>query len=328
MRLLPTLAFLGMNATSLLSAQTSLPEPVLDMHLHALPPRFHGPPPSFICAPFLEWPSWDPKTGGATYGALMDKKPPCSSPLRSPLTDQELMDKTLQILRERNISGVASGPLATVERWKQAGGERILPATWFSTKAGPSVEELRKLIESKRIMALAELQQQYEGTLLNDPAMEPYYSLAEELDVPVGVHIGPGPPGAPYIGLPGYRMRISSLLNLEDVLVRHPKLRVWAMHAGWPLLDDAVATLYAHPQLYVDVGVISYVLPKAEFYQYLRRLVDAGFENRIMFGSDQMLWPETILIAIKNIEQAPFLSQKQKRDILYNNAVVFLRRKQ
>lgn len=81
------------------------------------------------------------------------------------------MDKTLQILREKNIIGMASGPLATVEQWKKAGGERILPATWFFTKSGPSPDELRKLIQSKRIVALAELQQQYQGMSLNDPAI-------------------------------------------------------------------------------------------------------------------------------------------------------------
>ncbi len=99
------------------------------------------------------------------------------------------------------------------------------------------------------------------------------------------------------------------------------------MHAGWPLADDAIAALYAHPQLYVDVGVIDYMMPREEFYAYLRRLIEAGFENRIMFGSDQMMWPDAVPIAIDTIRSAPFLSEAQKRDILYNNAVRFLRLK-
>jgi len=37
------------------------------------------------------------------------------------------------------------------------------------------------------------------------------------------------------------------------------------MHAGWPKLDDVLATLYTHPQLYVDLGVICYMLPRKEF---------------------------------------------------------------
>ena len=44
-----------------------------------------------------------------------------------------------------------------------------------------------------------------------------------------------------------------------------------------------------------------------------------------MFGSDQMIWPEAIEIAIESIETAEFLTEDQKRDIFYNNAARFLR---
>ena len=45
----------------------------------------------------------------------------------------------------------------------------------------------------------------------------------------------------------------------------------------------------------------------------------------IMFGSDQMIWPDAIAFAVDGIESAPFLTPEQKRDILYNNAARFLR---
>jgi predicted TIM-barrel fold metal-dependent hydrolase len=38
-----------------------------------------------------------------------------------------------------------------------------------------------------------------------------------------------------------------------------------------------------------------------------------------------MVWPEAIERSIQVIEQAPFLTPAQKRDILYNNAARFLR---
>jgi predicted TIM-barrel fold metal-dependent hydrolase len=38
-----------------------------------------------------------------------------------------------------------------------------------------------------------------------------------------------------------------------------------------------------------------------------------------------MIWPGVIEPAIRSIEEAPFLSETQKRDILYNNAARFLR---
>jgi uncharacterized protein len=286
-----------------------------------------GPPPLFICAPYDYWPAWDRRVDHGEYEPSIDKHPPCAHPLKTPDSDAELMNRTLEIMRAQNVTGVASGNL--VERWKQAGGDRILTAVSFDPTSGkPSVSDLRKLAQTTRIIAFSEIFTQYSGLAPNDPKLEPYYALAEELDIPVGIHIGPGPPGVPYFGggTP-YRMRDSSLLLLEDVLARHPKLRLWAMHARWPLLDDAVATLYAHPQLYVDVGIISYAFPHKEFYAYLQRLIDAGFENRIMFGSDEMVWPDALSVAIDTVASDPVLSAEQKRDIFYNNAARFLRLK-
>jgi predicted TIM-barrel fold metal-dependent hydrolase len=86
-----------------------------------------------------------------------------------------------------------------------------------------------------------------------------------------------------------------------------------------------MALLYAHPQVYLDTGVIVYTQPRPTFYRYLQSLVDAGFGERIMFGSDQMVWPETIERSIQVIKDAPFLNEAQKRNILYNNAARFLR---
>jgi uncharacterized protein len=155
--------------------------------------------------------------------------------------------------------------------------------------------------------------------------MEPIYALAEELDLPLGIHIGLSKPGVAYDDSPKYRAALSHPMLLEEVLLRHPKMRLYVMHAGWPMLDEMIALLWAHPQVYVDVAVIDWALPRAEFHSYLRRLVEAGFGKRIMFGSDQMVWPDVIGPAIEGIESAAFLNEERKRDILYNNAVTFFR---
>ena len=47
--------------------------------------------------------------------------------------------------------------------------------------------------------------------------------------------------------------------------------------------------------------------------------------TRLMFGSDQMMWPEAIGWAIEGIESVSFLTEEQKRDIFFNHAVRFLR---
>jgi predicted TIM-barrel fold metal-dependent hydrolase len=73
-----------------------------------------------------------------------------------------------------------------------------------------------------------------------------------------------------YLGTPKYRMGLSNPLLLENVLVKHPKLRVFVSHAGWPMLDQMIGLLYAHPRVYVDAGVIDWYIPKSEFHAYLR----------------------------------------------------------
>ncbi|MBT8461923.1 MAG: amidohydrolase, partial [Gemmatimonadetes bacterium] len=83
--------------------------------------------------------------------------------------------------------------------------------------------------------------------------------------------------------------------------------------------------LHSYPQVYDGVGVINWYIARPEFHRYLQRIVEAGFGDRVLFGSDQMHWPEAIDLAIESIEEAPFLSEAQKDDIFYNNAARFLK---
>ena len=95
------------------------------------------------------------------------------------------------------------------------------------------------------------------------------------------------------------------------------------MHMGYPFLEETKAILTVYPQVYVDVAAVDWLHPKTEFYNYLKALIDAGFGNRIMYGSDEMIWDDSMRLAIQNIENAPFLSEQQKQDIFYNNAAKF-----
>ena len=297
------------------------PLPIIDMHLHANRADDNGPPPTYMCPGFENY-AHDP---GRPSADALTKKPTCANLLVGATTDDILMKTTLEILERRNIIGVTSGPL--VDRWRDSGGDRIIPSATFSFGSNaPSPATLREWFATRRFLVFGEVGIQYQGVSPSDPRFEPYLAVAEATDVPLGIHIGPGPVGAPYIlGLGNYRARLHSALELEAALVRHPNLRVYIMHAGWPMLDDLLAVLWAHPQVHVDVGIICYALPRKEFLRYLERIVEAGFGSRVMFGSDQMNWPAAIEHGIEAIESAPFLTPKQKRDILYDNAARFLR---
>lgn len=300
--------------------------PILDMHLHAMAADAQGPPPLGLCTPFPELPAWNPAQPYAAAFVQLLKHPPCPDPVWSPMTDEEVMAQTIAAMERHDVFGVLSGPPDRVAAWMAAAPGRFIAGRELAF--GPdtaSPAQLRSEHAAGRFAVLAEVLNQYAGLAPDDARLEPYWALAEELDVPVGIHVGPGPPGAPYLGFTGYRARLHSALTLEDVLVRHPRLRVYVMHAGFPMLDDLLAVLYTHPQVYVDVGVIVYTQPRAAFYRYLQGIVEAGFGGRVLFGSDQMVWPGAIERSIAVIEAAPFLTPAQKRDIFYNNAARFLR---
>lgn len=292
--------------------------PILDVHLHAMAANDFGPPPVATCAEQLIYLPRDPRE---PYSR--DQFAACGSMLHSPMTNDDLMRRTFDLMERYNVVGVASGPIEVVRRWRAAAPGRIIPAL-ISAGEVP-LDSIRTWSADGTIRVLGELTFQYSGLAPTDSVPESYYALAEQLDLPVGVHVGLGQPGAAYTGSPKYQMSLSNPLLLENVLLRHPKLRLYVMHAGWPMLDQMIGLLYAHPQVYVDIGVIDWFIPRREFHAYLRRLVDAGFERRIMFGSDQMIWPDALRIAIEAVDSAEFLSPAQKRDIFYNNAARFLR---
>ncbi len=316
-------------ALALAAAQPAASSPpIIDMHFHAFPADALGPPGGSICAPYEQWPIRDPARPIEHYLRDFTGQPDCRRRLVAPMANDEIRDRGLAVLRRRNILAVASGPPHIVEEFRSRAPDRILPAIGFGDGALPAIGELRALHRAGRLRVIGELTFQYAGIAPDDPRIEPYYALAEELDVPLAIHIGPGPPGISYFGSPAYRMRQSNALALEEVLMRHPRLRIYVMHAGWPMADEMIALMYAHPQVYVDTSVLDYAFPRAEFHAYLKRLVDAGFGKRIMFGSDQMIWPDAIEAAIEGIESADFLTAEQKRDIFYNNAARFLRLEQ
>lgn len=62
--------------------------PILDMHLHAWGAEDQGPPPVGMCAPFEQFPAWDPETPyGAVFGALLKSpRAPIPSGRRRPTT--------------------------------------------------------------------------------------------------------------------------------------------------------------------------------------------------------------------------------------------------
>jgi hypothetical protein len=185
-----------------------------------------------------------------------------------PESDSELLEETLSELDRNNIVvGVVNGSVPELLRWTARAPGRLIGATSFLDHG---VESLRALYRSGQIKSFGEVNFQRDELRPDDPAFEPYFTLAEELDVPVGIHLYGG--GAP--GRSGFRVSLGDPMLLEAVLVRHPRLRVYIMHAGLPFLDNTTAIMQRYPQVYADLSQISFARPREQFHDYLRSLIE------------------------------------------------------
>jgi predicted TIM-barrel fold metal-dependent hydrolase len=270
------------------------------------------------------------------YPATMKFDDPIVNPIsgaRSPIRNgAEHMAACIAEMKRCNIvRGAVSGGdgdrLKAAIDWHDADPARFLVGASLRGSPDtplPPLDTLRAMHAAGKLQVIGEVTAQYAGASLSDPRYDPYLALAEELDIPVGLHTGTMPPGTTFDpATRAARARFGNPEMVEEALNRHPKLRLNLMHAGWPYLQDTMAMLMLYPNVYADTGALDWLLPRPAFHDFLRQLVDAGFGNRIMFGSDHMFWPDGIGMAVEGIESASFLTDAQRRDIFYNNAVRF-----
>ena len=268
-----------------------------------------------------------------TVLALCRMTLPVQAQQRGPIIDMHVHTNTT-LVPDRNVQSLIaamdeshvvkaflSGSLEDVHSWSAAAPGRFIPSLMFPVfgmEGFPNLDSLRAEYLAGRLQGMGEITSQYLGIPPNAPSLEPYFALAEELDVPVLIHMAGG--GAPY---PTFRLSAGHPLLLEEVLVRHPRLRIYLENAGYPFLHEMIALMYQYPQVYADLSTITRIVPREAFHDYLRALTRAGFGERLMFGTDG--GPSQLPQAVEAIESASFLTDEQKADIFYNNAARFLR---
>jgi predicted TIM-barrel fold metal-dependent hydrolase len=306
-------------------AQNAEPKapPVIDVHVHAMDGTFPGVAP--MCPNTSRFTASDPKRKEEPFGWVREG----CTPALYPSAPGEYMKDVLAEMERLNVTAVAFGDPRSVEKWKDAAPSRIIPGTSFNNGMAPGqrvdLEELRRAFTSGGFKVMGEIGLQYEGISPSDPSVDSYFALAEELDVPVAIHMGTGGSGRANVTMPRFRGSMGDPLLLEELLARHPKLRVQVMHAGYPMIDNMLTLLQANSHVYVDVAGLIWSYPIKEVNRYIERLVDAGFEDRVMYGTDQLIWPKLMAYSISIIQNADYLTPEQKRGILHDNAARFLR---
>ncbi len=193
-----------------------------------------------------------------------------------------------------------------------------LQACFDDVQDWPSIEWVEQQIQNGKIDFFGEVLNQYYGISSSDSLLFPYYSLAEKYSLPVGIHTGGAGPNH---GSPNFKIELGNPLLLEKTLTRFPGLKVWIMHSGDQYYEETVTIMNQHKQAYADISVISNpgIVPTAKFKLIMQTFVEAGLEDRLMFGTDNGDI-EKVMASIENLD---FLSKEQKDKIYYQNAERF-----
>lgn len=210
-------------------------------------------------------------------------------------------------------------------------GDGALSCAWDG-EAWPEIGWLRSQYESGVFQVMGEMLFVYAGVSPDDPRMDPYWALAHELDIPVGVHINRGPPkgspSRPEGCCPDFNADLGDPSLLRAALLKYPGLKIWLQHAGFPAtpdfdnidyLEETFALLDEFPNVYVDMTALHSVAPPAVHEAAVKAFLERGFIDRVMFGSDN--WDAAPII--ERYEAMEFLTDEQKRAIFYDNAARF-----
>ena len=291
--------------------------PIIDVHVHAMKVN-----PAFtmeMCPWFLkDMPGADPNGPAPNVWNTN-----CEEPLQPAKSNQEMQEVLLEACERLNVYMVASGDAEILHQWYEKAPSRIIPSLAISNASEMTPEAFEDSLSNGFYKVMGEVAPQYQGMSPSDMSLDEYFGIAEKLSIPVGIHMGTGGNGMANIHSPKYRASLGSPFLLEDLLGRHPKLKIWVMHAGYPLIDEMIALMGANAYVYVDLAGLIWSYPLEEFHAYLKRLIQAGFGKRIMYGTDLLIWPKLLETSIDVIENADYLSEDQKRDIFFYNAVRF-----
>jgi hypothetical protein len=77
----------------------------------------------------------------------------------------------------------------------------------------------------------------------------------------------------------------TNALRLRNVIVKFPEVRFVLFHGGYPWIDDLLALVHNHPNVYADLCWLPIISPSAA-ERALHEIVEVGTADKLMWGCD------------------------------------------
>jgi len=146
------------------------------------------------------------------------------------------------------------------------------------------------------------------------PGLAEVYRRAESAGVPVTIHTGTSV-------FPGARSRLGDPMDVDDVAIDFPNLKILLAHGGRPLwMEAAFFVVRRHPNVFLEISGI----PPVRLLEYFPRLEEIA--HKTVWGTD---WPSPGITSMRqNVDrflELP-LSDEARQAILHDNAERAFRR--
>ena len=212
-----------------------------------------------------------------------------------------------------DIMGFTDATNAFAAKYAQAAPERLLPYGGVHARVtkDPAGDVDRLLDLGIRLVKIHPPHQGFAANAYTDglEALGKIYRRCEERGLPVMIHTGTSI-------FPGARSKYGNPMELDDVAIDFPDLRIVMAHGGRPLyMEEAFFILRRHRRMWLDISGI----PPDRLLEYFPRLAELA--GRVLWGTD---WPSPGVTDMRrNIDQfleLP-LSDSDKKAILETNAL-------
>ncbi|HDP80226.1 MAG TPA: amidohydrolase, partial [Spirochaetes bacterium] len=117
----------------------------------------------------------------------------------------------------------------------------------------------------------------------NDKLYYPIYAKCVELDVPIWIHTSVN-------FVPQLTMDFGRPIYLDEVAGHFSELKIIAGHGGWPWVNEMMAVLWRHGNVYTDIAAIrpKYLDTEGSGWDTLRQYGNTLLQDKILFAT---AWP-------------------------------------
>ncbi|HUG12595.1 MAG TPA: amidohydrolase family protein [Opitutaceae bacterium] len=176
------------------------------------------------------------------------------------------------------------------------------------------LRELSDFLKDGLVKAL-KLYPGYEPFYPYDARCRVLYDLAMEFNVPVMFHTGD-------TYTPRGKLRFAHPLNIDDVAVDFPELKIVICHVGNPWIRDCMEVVYKNKNVYADISglVLGDFTSKFEAFmleQIRDMILYAGEPRYLLYGTD---WPLCRMRTYLKFVRELGLSKENEERILWQNA--------